>query len=368
MNPERALSASDQIVGVNGRHLTTHGASSLLEAITGDQSLELTVNRGKFTVRIDKTPGAKIGVTFCQETLRVKTIEEIGLVAHWNRQRPDVAIRLGDRVIQVNGKRLKESGAAEIIREMKRESVLRMCLTREPLAAMPSVVSGNAGLNTFVVQVDKSSGGKIGLRFGAGTTRIDSVNVDGLIAEWNNSHPDSTVRACDHLLEVNRRHLLTHGAEQLHETIRKEQVLRLVFARAHTFGVTIQRGAGQKLGLKFLPSCLEIDSIDGDSPAGEWNMANPQLAMIPGDRILEVNGLTIEEHGAVKIQNFIRDLKVEELRIGLARKVFDQQPQVEGVARKRSGTLLGQLSTIPDEDEEEYGKTASIKSAATKSN
>merc|ERR1719223_2318953 len=100
-------------------------------------------------------------------------------------------------------------------------------MTREPIKA----VSDNSGLNTFVVQVDKSNGGKLGLNFGNGTTRIESVNMDGLIAEWNAGHPDSVVRICDQLLEVNGKHLLTHGAEQLQDTIRKEQVLRLVFAR-----------------------------------------------------------------------------------------------------------------------------------------
>merc|ERR1719210_2193505 len=60
-NPDRALSIGDQIIGVNSRHLCSHGARSLLEAMSGDKLVELTVNRRKFTIRIRKTPGANIG-------------------------------------------------------------------------------------------------------------------------------------------------------------------------------------------------------------------------------------------------------------------------------------------------------------------
>jgi len=182
--------------------------------------------------------------------------------------------------------------------------------------------------------------------------------MDGLIAEWNAGHPDSVVRICDQLLEVNGKHLLTHGAEQLQDTIRKEQVLRLVFARAYTFDVSIQRGVGQKLGLKFQPSILEIDYIDGDSPAGQWNLANAHLAMIPGDRILEVNGLSIQEHGAVHLGHAIRDRNLEELRIHLARKVFEKQPEIRKEVSGRSIGMYSALSTILDEDEEECRMSA----------
>jgi len=357
VNPDRSLNVGDQIVGVNGRHLATHGASSLLEAITGDKLLELTVNRGKFTVRFTKTPGAKIGVTFCQATLRVKTIEDIGLVAHWNRQHPDVAIRQGDCVIQVNGKSVQESGAAELIREMKRESVLRVCLSREPIAAAPD--NSCMQLDTFTVQVDKSNGGKLGLQFDAGTARVDTINRDGLIADWNASHPESKVRLGDQLLEVNGRHVLTHGVDQLHEVIRREQqMMKLVFAQAHFFDVCIQRGLGQKLGLKFHPGTLEIDSIDGDGLAGEWNLANSQLAISPGDRILEVNNLGIDEHGALCLGNIICDWTVEELRIRLARaqfKHYSQTPLQGGI--NSSGRAL---STIMDEDEEDNHSVLSL--------
>jgi len=270
------------------------------------------------------------------------------LVAHWNRQHPDIAICHGDRVIEVNGKCVKESGAAELIREMKRESVLRVCLSREPIAAAPD--NSWRQLDTFIVQVDKSNGGKLGLHFAAGTTRVDSINKDCLIADWNASHPESKVQLCDQLMEVNGRHLLTHGAEQLHEAIRREQqVMKLVFVTTHSFDVCIQRGVGQKLGLKFHPGTLEIDSIDGEGLANEWNLANMHRAISPGDRIFEVNGLGLDEHGASCLENVIRDRTVEELRVRLVRTLFRQQSQtsIRGI-----NSLSSALSTIMDEDEE----------------
>jgi hypothetical protein len=349
-NPERALNIGDQIVSVSGRHLATHGAKSLLEAITGDRLLELTVNRGTFTVRINKTPGAKIGWVFCEETLRVQKIEEIGMVAHWNRQHPDIAIRQGDRVIEVNGKCVNESGAAELIREIKRESVLRVCMYREPIAAAPD--DSWRQLNTFMVQVDKSNGGKLGLRFDAGTTQVDSISREGLIADWNAGHPESPVRLRDQLLEVNGRHLLTHGAEQLREALcRDQQLMKLVFAPAHTFDVCIQRGVGQKLGLTFHPDTLEILSIDGEGLANEWNLASTHLAISPGDRILEVNGLGVGEHGASCLENTICDQTVEELRICLARTLFKQQSKT---LKRTINSIGGALSTITDEGEENF--------------
>jgi len=339
--------------------------------MTGDKLVELTVNRGKFTVRINKRPGAKIGVTFCQDTLRVKRVEEIGLVTHWNRQHTDIAIYQGDRIIEVNGKCVKESGAAELIREMKREIVLRVCLSREPIAASPE--NSWKKFQTLMVQVDMSNGGKLGLHFAAGTTRVDSINRDGLIADWNASHPESKVRLCDQLLEVNGRHLLVHGAEQLHEAIRREQqVMKLVFAPAHCFDVCITRGVGQKLGLEFHPGTLEIVSIDGEGLVNEWNLASSHLAISaaasigidaaaanneqisPGDRILEVNGLDVDEHDASSLEHTICGQTVEELRIRLARirlarTLFKQQSQP---LRGGINSIGGALSTIVDEDEE----------------
>jgi len=236
-HPEKAVHASDQIVGVNGKYITSHGATLLHETLLNQQALEITVARAYFMIRIDKSPGTKIGATFDEETLKIKSIDSTGLVADWNRQHPNTAVRVGDHIMEVNGRRAAERGSAALSSEMKQEQILRIGLTREaPVAASTPLGSDVA---TYTVSISKADGQKLGLNFEIGTLEVSSVRSTGLIADWNQANPSSMVRPCDQIIEVNGRHTATHGADLLLSTIHQEQQLKITLARAQTFWVNI---------------------------------------------------------------------------------------------------------------------------------
>jgi len=316
-HPDKSVQPNDQIVAVNGKHISTHGTAILHEALKRDKLLEITVARAYFAIRIDKQPGQKIGALFHQDSLKIKMIETRGLLAEWNRTHPDTAVRPGDRVIEVNGKQTAQRQAAELSAEMRQERVLRIRLAREAAAA--GAVPSNDQDTTFTVQLDKANGGKLGLVFEVGTLKIDAIQENGLVPSWNHANPACVVRLNDQIVEVNGRHLTTHGPEQLQNTIYEEQNLTLTIARASTYTVLLQRLGDQKLGLKFDPDTLKVSSLDSAGLVAAWNARVPGQAVELGDRIMEVNQRNVCDHGTAHLAEELRSAKV--LRVVMARRL-----------------------------------------------
>jgi len=323
-HPEKAVQASSQIVGVNGKYITSHGASLLHEMLRNEQALEITVAQAYFMIRIDKSAGAKIGATFDEKTLKIKTIDSSGLVADWNRQHPNTAVRVGDHIMEVNGRRAAERGAAALSSEMKQEQVLRIGLAREAAVAASSLQGKD--VETYMVTMSKGGGKRLGLNFEIGTLEVSSVRSNGLIAEWNQANPSSMVRTSDQILEVNGRHMATHGADLLQHTIHQEQQLKITLARAQTYTVLIQRAAGQKLGLRFDPTSLKVRSVDRAGPVGIWNSQYLDRAVEAGDRIVEVNNKHVMDQGPDSLGEEMKKDTV--LRMTLSRRVLGpEQPR-----------------------------------------
>mmetsp|Transcript_67308 Transcript_67308/g.173306 ORF Transcript_67308/g.173306 Transcript_67308/m.173306 type:complete len:146 (-) Transcript_67308:44-481(-) len=60
-----------------------------------------------FSVRIERpTPTVPLGLDVYRETsqlLRVEVILEVGLLAKWNAENPELSVQAGDRILAVNG-------------------------------------------------------------------------------------------------------------------------------------------------------------------------------------------------------------------------------------------------------------------------
>lgn len=75
-------------------------------------------------------------------------------------------------------------------------------------------------------------------------------------------------------------------------------------ATASRFQARLDKSSGQELGLELDEETLRITVVDDYGLVAEWNQANPALAIVAGDQILEVNG----EGGIQRILNrLIRD-------------------------------------------------------------
>merc|ERR1719433_2654385 len=86
------------------------------------------------------------------------------------------------------------------------------------------------GLQTYLVTLDKTAGGSLGLDIShdnGATIRVESVK-GGLVAGWNVAHPDLEVCAGDYIVQVNG----TRGeAALLLEQCSKDELLEVRLAR-----------------------------------------------------------------------------------------------------------------------------------------
>jgi hypothetical protein len=101
----------DRITEVNG---VSGDSSRLQDIIKAERDLLLlTIKRSKeFNVSLDKnahgqSAHAKIGLDIVHsgmESLLIKRVKD-GMVSDWNQKNPDQTIHVGDRIVQINGKR-----------------------------------------------------------------------------------------------------------------------------------------------------------------------------------------------------------------------------------------------------------------------
>lgn len=91
-----------------------------------------------FFVRIDKSNGGLLGLELDEATLEVLALEEIGLVASWNKANPHQVVRPGVRILTVN----RHREAKSILHELVRDVMLEMTLIHPKEAHQDSVLSG----------------------------------------------------------------------------------------------------------------------------------------------------------------------------------------------------------------------------------
>jgi len=88
------------------------------------------------------------------------------------------------------------------------ESVPETQQSLPPLDRMPPTdrelpTEGGTQIEEWKVELDRSSGGQLGIAMNTTSLRIDRVVDTGLVTDWNNSNPDRRVLAGDQVLEVN---------------------------------------------------------------------------------------------------------------------------------------------------------------------
>lgn len=140
------------------------------------------------------------------------------------------------------------------------------------------------------VIVDKD-GGELGLDVMQqdGALIVSRIKT-GPLTVWNQHHQDASVSRGDRIVEVNGHR---GSAQELITAIKAASSLRLVLGRVEEFRVTIQRAQGVRhLGLEITqhPQCLQVLSLS-EGPVQRWcQSVEPELQVLPGDLIVEVNG------------------------------------------------------------------------------
>eukprot|EP00450_Noctiluca_scintillans_P010047 CAMPEP_0194495070 /NCGR_PEP_ID=MMETSP0253-20130528/12792_1 /TAXON_ID=2966 /ORGANISM="Noctiluca scintillans" /LENGTH=156 /DNA_ID=CAMNT_0039336273 /DNA_START=112 /DNA_END=582 /DNA_ORIENTATION=- len=83
--------------------------------------------RQEYTIQVDRTRG-RLGLDVDQDygALVVETVDS-GLVSDWNIQNPEMAVRIGDRLVEVNGIR---GDITKLVQACRKEVVLEITFER----------------------------------------------------------------------------------------------------------------------------------------------------------------------------------------------------------------------------------------------
>eukprot|EP00811_Abedinium_folium_P002759 NODE_12534_length_1219_cov_4.102564.p1 GENE.NODE_12534_length_1219_cov_4.102564~~NODE_12534_length_1219_cov_4.102564.p1 ORF type:complete len:242 (-),score=71.89 NODE_12534_length_1219_cov_4.102564:441-1166(-) len=138
---------------------------------------------------------------------------------------------------------------------------------------------------------------------------------DGLVHEWNKSHPDLEVMKGDCIVMVNG---ISRDPMRFVELVKSEPMLNLKVKRATTFLVKIEREPENRLGLDIshLPDdkSLIVNDVSGGHIA-HWNGANPHHEVRRGDRIVKVNATCNNARRMLTIIEEERSLRLLMFRI-----------------------------------------------------
>jgi len=101
-----------------------------------------------FTIRLERLPDSKgLGVQVHKGNLQYLLVEAIGedaacLVPSWNNAHKDRQVRVGDKILEVNG----ISGMSKMLSECKNQEVkvLEMTVKRETVPELPGNAAGSA--------------------------------------------------------------------------------------------------------------------------------------------------------------------------------------------------------------------------------
>eukprot|EP00435_Cladocopium_sp_Y103_P021123 s1649_g5.t1 len=324
-HPFRAIVVGDRIVEINGE---VHSAR--YEVLMESFQIDMTLLRGQgsgskgskgsslaaygtFGVTLTTcTEPVGFGVSF--STLEVEKVEATGAVQKWNAANPINKLRLGDRLVQVNGKADPKSIQAElkahkelklvVARAERRIDQNRSLLTlKECQAAWPKdpdrwrrmvrmggptgqtqAVAALATAGRFEVELQRLKDQPWGLELGP-DARLTRVVDGGLLARWNWRHPSRAVVQGDRLM-ING----FSESKALQQCLKQSLGIRLAVMRQgamSTFGIKLVKTVERKLGLK-LSEDVEVTRIDPEGALALWNAANPLLEVHLGDRILQV--------------------------------------------------------------------------------
>lgn len=169
-----------------------------------------TVTQKEFSVTITKVPGKHLGLglDILDQVSAVVDLVDKGPVREWNREHPDLQIKLGDRIVEVNDTR---GQAREIVQRFREDMTLKMVLRRPKEVMVTFIKTKELGLQ---------------LHFSQESSALLILEVaEGHVRDWNDANKGRGVRPGDRIVEVNG---IRGKAPDLMEQIRENDELELL--------------------------------------------------------------------------------------------------------------------------------------------
>jgi hypothetical protein len=300
-NPGKELRAGDKVVKVNGYS----GVDRILVESQKAQTLHIVAERatrtsrkplrsGQWRIEIDHTRGDELGITLDTSSMQVLSISWTGSVCAWNIDKPNLCVKPGDKIVQVNGACV----ADKIIEELKQFHVLDIVVERSAKLAVversakPAVEPKD---NQWSVEIDRSNGDPLGFTLDTNSQQILSIAWQGLLGAWNVDNPSRSAKPCDRVLQVNGY----NGVDEIIAECKMPRKLHMLLERAprpivkpticRQWTVEIDRTCDQPLGMSLDIHTLKIRSIPWQGLLCTWNIDNPIQSVKPGDAIVQVN-------------------------------------------------------------------------------
>jgi len=166
----------------------------------------------------------------------------------------------------------------------------------------PAVPRRGAPLSSFAVDLQKTASEReLGayVEFsGAGLVVTRIFSDSGLLKQWNTMNPEAAVLVGDEIVEINGIREFT----ELSKIFKEQQTFRLLVQRhveTSALTVEVQKTASvSSLGLDVEDAedenQLLVTGISCSFQSclmAEWNREHPEAVVLPGDKIVEVNGI-----------------------------------------------------------------------------
>jgi len=178
----------------------------------------------QFVITLDHTGGERLGAYFVKEfnSLYVVRMPAFGgMIADWNAEHPDLAVRVGDRIVGINGK----SGSAQaMLDQIDSLSRLRMDVLR--VLDGPLRPSRPFEGSHYMVTLDRTGGDDLGMWFSVAEDSLLVQGVSGgLAGAWNNVAKSSNgrkIRPGDRVVMVND---VKHHGDKLFAELDHDELL-----------------------------------------------------------------------------------------------------------------------------------------------
>jgi len=173
-----------------------------------------------FTIDITLEKKGKLGIVIGEDNEGFVGISEIkeGVMSKWNVDNPDLAVEVGDWIIDLNGKGGKKKA---VMAEIGEARILNMRILKalQPAATSAKSTSKKAAEAsefdprcsaspidiTIDITLDKGDQGKLGMRIGEnneGKIGISEI-YGGVMLKWNVKNPDLAVEVGDWIIDIN---------------------------------------------------------------------------------------------------------------------------------------------------------------------
>jgi hypothetical protein len=123
----------------------------------------------EFTIHVDRTSGQRLGVDVRHESASILVVKEVtagGLFQQWNDSHPSTVLKVGDRIVAVNGVR---GNAVGMVSECEKSQPLEFAVQRADLAGVAEES------REFTVHLEKEKGQDLGIDIDDGNFTIVQV-------------------------------------------------------------------------------------------------------------------------------------------------------------------------------------------------